>query len=129
MPTRFGPETRFDVAPVAAVPFRVAQETELERLKARLLREYLNEHPEPGFNGYLRRAANEAAALAWMSPFPLLVFPTLFEEKAEAALRHAERQAHVRLRTAELMTVWRIRNNSTRERSAGRPFSHANPTG
>jgi len=29
---------------------------------------------------------NEAAALAWITPYPALVFPGLFEEKAEAAL-------------------------------------------
>ena len=43
----------------------------------------------------MRRAANEAAALAWLTPFPLLVLPALLDEKAEAARRQAERQQTV----------------------------------
>src|SRR5262245_44001502 len=37
LPARFGPETRFEVRPVPVVPFRATAETELERLKKRLL--------------------------------------------------------------------------------------------
>ena len=40
---RFGPETRFEVKPAPPATFRATQETELERLKGRLLRERLNE--------------------------------------------------------------------------------------
>jgi len=104
VPTRFGPETRFEVRPVPPAPFRVTQETGLERLKNRLLREFLYE-AGPEFNGYVRRAANEAAALAWVTPYPLLVFPALFEEKAEAARLQGERQKSVRRRSLELLTV------------------------
>jgi len=43
----------------------------------------------------LRRAANEAAALAWVTTFPLLVFPVLFEEKTALAVRQAARQARI----------------------------------
>ena len=96
MTTRFEPETRFEVAPVPAVPFRGTQETELDRLKARLLRELLQQTPDEQFYAPLRRAANEAAALAWFTPFPLLFFPGLLEEKARAALRqgaHRQRAA------------------------------------
>lgn len=39
----------------------------------------------PQANSGLRRAANEAAALALVTPFPLLVFPGLFQEKADKA--------------------------------------------
>jgi hypothetical protein len=105
VPTRFGPETRFDVTPAPVAPFRATQETALERLKSRLLREFLDELTRPEANGYVRRAANEAAALAWVTPFPLLVFPGLFNEKANAALAQAERQVSVRRRSLELMTV------------------------
>lgn len=100
--TRFGPETRFAVRPVPAAPFRALQEDELERLKGRLLRQRLNENGVPEINLRLRRAANEAAALAWVTHFPLLVFPVLFEEKAGAALLQAQRQANVRERSREL---------------------------
>jgi hypothetical protein len=51
----------------------------------------------------LRRAANEAAALAWFTPFPLLFFPALLEEKARAALRQGARQRCVRNRSETLL--------------------------
>jgi len=103
VPARFGPETRFEVTPLPAAPFRATQETRLEELKNELLRAALYERPELG--GYVRRAANEAAALAWITPYPLLVFPALFEEKAGTALLQAERQKSVRRRSLELLAV------------------------
>ena len=105
VPTRFGPDTRFEVRAAPAAPFRAFQETEFERLKNRLLREVLNGLTAPGLNINVRRAANEAAALAWVTPFPLLVFPALFEEKAEIAMLQAERQASVFQRSPELLVV------------------------
>jgi len=105
VPTRFGPETRFEVKPVPPAPFRATQETELERLKNRLLLGLLTELDEPEVSVYVRRAANEAAALAWVTPYPLLTFPVLFEEKVETALLYAERQTSVRERSAELVLV------------------------
>lgn len=105
VPTRFGPETRFDVKPAPAAPFRAVQETRFERLKNELLDERLEELPDPTFNSYVRTAANEAAALAWVTPYPLLVFPTLFEEKADSALESAEKQEDVFERTRELLAV------------------------
>jgi hypothetical protein len=103
VPTRFGPETRFEVKPVPPAPFRATQETELERLKNQLLRGVLDDLAEPELNPYVRRAANEAAALAWVTPYPLLAFPVLFEEKVKTALLYAERQTAVRARSAELV--------------------------
>lgn|SRR5690242_18573620 len=105
VPTRFGPETRFDVKPAPAAPFRAVQETRFERLKNELLDERLEELPDPTFNSYVRTAANEAAALAWVTPYPLLVFPTLFEEKADSALESAEKQEDVFERSRELLAV------------------------
>ncbi len=101
--TRFGPDTRFEVGPRTTIPFREVQDAELERLKRRLLTERLGEVLEPGLAGYVSAAANEAAALAWVTPYPLLVFPTLFAEKADAALRRAERQEQIRLLSRELL--------------------------
>ena len=103
MTTRFEPETRFEVAPVPAVPFRGTQETELDRLKARLLHEWLQQTADEQLYAPLRRAANEAAALAWFTPFPLLFFPGLLEEKARAALRQGARQRYVRDRSESLL--------------------------
>ena len=87
---------RFGSALSVAVPFRSAHETLFERLKLRLLTQSLAERPDPDFNTPLRRAANEAASLAWATPFPMLFFPVLFEEIAEDAARHESRQREIR---------------------------------
>ena len=99
----FSPETRFELRPVAAASFRASLESEFERLKNRLLTERLVEAGQPELNAPLRRAANEAAALAWVTFYPLLVFPALFEEKSRAALRQAQRQARVYANSRELV--------------------------
>jgi hypothetical protein len=91
----FHPETHFELRPTPPAPFRATQESEFELLKNRLLTESLLAAAEPELNAAIRRAANEAAALAWVTFYPLLVFPTLFEEKIRHALVHAERQAHI----------------------------------
>ncbi|HXI69096.1 MAG TPA: hypothetical protein VNN22_01935 [Verrucomicrobiae bacterium] len=105
VPTRFGPETRFELRPVPTAPFRATQETEFERLKSQLLAQQLQQVAEVELIPPLRRAANEAAALAWVTLFPLLVFPVLFEEKTAAALRQAERQARIYANTRELVAA------------------------
>jgi hypothetical protein len=97
--TRFRPVTRFEVAPAFSVPFRGALENDLDALKARLLKEELARAGEPALNPLLRRAANDAASLAWFTPFPLLVFPLLLEEKAQEARRQEARQRQIRKRT------------------------------
>jgi hypothetical protein len=102
---RFGLETRFEVKPAPPAPFRAWHEDELENLKKRLLKERLDEVWDLESNRVVRRAANEAAALAWVTRYPLLVFPALFEEKAEVALEQAERQAEVRKLSRELLAV------------------------
>ncbi len=100
---RFEPLTRFEVTPVPAAPFRGTQETELERLKARLLLELLNQSSDAELSAPLRRAANDAAALAWTTPFPLLVFPALLEEKAQKARQHHQNQRTVLVRSRRLI--------------------------
>jgi hypothetical protein len=105
VPASFGPETRFDVKPVPPAPFRAWHEDELESLKKRLLKERLEDVWDLESNRVVRRAANEAAALAWVTRYPLLVFPALFDEKVTAALEQAERQAEVRRLSRELLAV------------------------
>jgi len=105
LPARFAPETGFDVKPAPPAPYRVEQEIKFELLKGQLLRERLEEALDPQSNPHLRRAANEAAALAWVTRYPLLLFPALFQEKAEAALVRAERQEEVRQRSRELLAL------------------------
>ena len=101
LPTRFAVETRFEVRPN---PFRAARENEFERLKTRLLAERL-QAAASDWNAPLRRAANEAAAIAWTTPFPLLMLPALFDEKAVAAIRQAQRQARIYKNSRELVFV------------------------
>ena len=105
VPAQFGPETGFEVKPNPPAPFRARQEAELERLKAQLLAERLEGCEEARLLSHLRRAANEAAALAWVTHYPLLVFPALFEEKADAALLRAKRQEQIRQRSRELLAA------------------------
>ena len=88
----FGPETRFELTPAPPAPFWVLQENRFESLKAALLGERLAGLWTPELGPIVRRAANEAAALAWVTPYPLLVFPLLFEERTEAAVGFAERR-------------------------------------
>jgi len=93
------------VRPVPAAPFRALQENHFEQLKNQLLAERLSEVWEPSRNSQVRRAANEAAALAWVTAYPLLIFPVLFEEKAAEALIMAERQERVRAESRGLLMV------------------------
>lgn len=88
-----------------AVPFARVRENPLETLKNRLLREVLRALDEPALLVPVRRAANEAAALAWLEPFPLLVFPELFAEKVHLADGQARVQSRIRNDTARLLEV------------------------
>ena len=105
LPARVAPETRFEVRPAPAAPFRVTEVNELERLKGELLWEKLEGAVGADLNARLRRAANEAAALAWTTNIPLLVFPELFEEKAVLAMHQAAKQVSIRERSRELQTA------------------------
>lgn len=78
-------------------------ETELERLKSRLLRQTLSAVASPALIPALRRAANEAAALAWLEPYPLLAFPALFQEFILTSQRRFHKQLVVKSRSAELL--------------------------
>jgi hypothetical protein len=104
IPARFEPEERFEIRPEPPAPFRAVQENEFEKLKIQLLEERLAQD-DGELSSYLRRAANEAASLAWVTAYPLLVFPALFEERANAATVQAERQQQIRRRSMELLSV------------------------
>jgi hypothetical protein len=102
--TRFGPPVRFKVRP-ASHRLAKGEAGEFERLKERLLSEELNGAPNPKAGPALRRAAMEAAAVAWTTPYPLLVFPELVWEKAAAANSYIERQETVLRRSKSLLTM------------------------
>src|ERR1051325_2570849 len=105
VPTKFGPEIGFGLRPARPALPRALEAEEFRRLKNRLLSERLEAAWEPRSNRGVSVAANEAAALAWVTPYPLLVFPVLFEEKAGAALRHARRQGEVLERSRALLVA------------------------
>jgi hypothetical protein len=103
-PPAYGAATRFGAEPKPApVPFRATLETEVEKLKNRLLQHYLSEFAEPEFNRLLRQAANEAVAVASTSAYPLLLLPALLEEKAREARKVVARQNLIRSRSELLM--------------------------
>ena len=97
--TRFAPETRFEVP---SVPFRAVDTAELDRLKDRLLLQLLAQATDAEHDALLRRAANDAVAIAWATNYPLLFFPTLLEEKAAVARRQFRRQQQIRRRSRAL---------------------------
>lgn len=105
IPVMSGPPTRFELVPSPAVPPRGATETALDALKARLLRAHLQELQHPEEHQLVRQAAAEAASMAWFTPYPLLLFPELFAEKARQALQRGQRQARVRRRSRQLLRV------------------------
>ncbi|HEX7654913.1 MAG TPA: hypothetical protein VF607_15495 [Verrucomicrobiae bacterium] len=98
----FAPETRFTVRTVPAATFRATQDDRFECLKKELLARHLAS-AKPELNVPLRRAANEAGAIAWSTLFPLLVYPALFEEKVADALRQARQQARIYAASPELI--------------------------
>jgi hypothetical protein len=102
---KFAPEIRFAVKTATTAPFRATLENDFEQLKSRLLANQLDAIERPELNAVVRRAANEAAALAWVTFHPLLVFPALFEEKTANALRQAERQARILASSRELLAA------------------------
>ncbi len=91
--------------PESPVPVPKIDENELERLKNRLLREALRPVVNTSLTAPLRRAANEAAGLAWLEPYPLLVFPTLFEELAARARQRVQKQQLVHARSEDLLAA------------------------
>ena len=48
-------------------------------------------------------AAEEASVLAWSTPYPLLVFPVLLEEKLAAARTYCRVQARIHRRSNHIL--------------------------
>ena len=97
------PLASFGPALEPPAPFTRTTESDLERLKNRILREAVARTASPALLAPLRRAANEAASLAWLEPHPLLVFPELFAEKLLLARRRAQRQERIHARMDHLI--------------------------
>ncbi|MBC8001772.1 MAG: hypothetical protein H7X97_04210 [Opitutaceae bacterium] len=81
------------------VPSKERLDARLEAFKNRLLKRILDEAPTVAFRAPLRRAANEAAALVWLTPYPLLLLPVLMDEKARVACEQIARQKQINLRS------------------------------
>jgi hypothetical protein len=103
MTTYLAEETRFNPVPTVVAPFRATLESDFEKLKARLLKNLLNEKPDPVLNTPLRRAANEAAGLAWLTPFPMLFYPALLDEKAATAAKQYAKQREIHWNSPRFM--------------------------
>ena len=88
-----------DIAPRPTSLARGRMETELDRLRDRLLQPLLDRANDVALLDSLRRAAHEAAAAAWLTPFPLLFLPALLEEKARKASLHVARQKAILRKT------------------------------
>lgn len=99
VPTRFSRPTRFNLEPTFAA-LQAQRQKAFEELKARLLTPVLDAALEPTFRRQMHLAANEAAAIAWLTPFPLLFLPALLEEKAAQVRQYAVRQEEIQ-QTAE----------------------------
>jgi hypothetical protein len=67
-------------------------------LKQRLLLERLNATLESETHALIIRQADEAAIMAWVSSYPLLLFPCLFEERAARVTRQAR---------SEMLSYWK----------------------
>lgn len=102
VPTRFESETWFDVV-IPAAPFRGAEERKLDQFKNQLMEQMSISSAKGDLLSRYQHAATEAATLAWMTPYPLLVLPVLLEEKILAAKLHAERQSVIRGKSQLIM--------------------------
>ena len=86
----------------------VRQAAYFEILVQRLLLRHLARNPALGSHARIIQEARVARALASQTPFPLLVFPCLFQERAAAALEDWRRQERL---------FW----NATKSGSSGNP--------
>jgi hypothetical protein len=102
---RFGPPARFTVRPTPAPSRFGLPNLELEVLKTRLLAEQTKVARALVPGDALRQAADEATSLAWITSYPLLVLPVLFEELVGVAATRARKQADILQRSQMLQAA------------------------
>ncbi len=95
----FDPDTEFEPELLAGEPLRAA----FAALRDALVSETLEATETLALHGPLKQAANEAAGLAWTTPFPLLVFPGLFQEKIDRTRAQQDRAQRIKAQTAEFL--------------------------
>jgi ribosomal protein L29 len=93
--TEFSTDTRFELRPTP---------DKFERLKNKLLAIRVQQAGAK-WEESMRDAANEAAAIAWTTTVPSLVFPELFEEKFAAAVTQTQRQERITRKSRELIAA------------------------
>ena len=98
----FAEEGGFELAAEYGGRNRVEQR--FAELRDELLAGELEETRTVGLHRGLKQAANEAAAIAWSTEYPLLVFPGLFAEIARRERLRADRQQRIFARSEELMS-------------------------
>ena len=110
----FEPVSRLDSNPLSASRLQTRGIEALEELKQRLLQETAWARSDSASLTWLRRAAEDAASLAWTTPFPLLVLPELFSEKAAEACVRSQRQRDIRQRSLGLTGLdhWGCRDDA-----------------
>ncbi len=104
VPMRFDRQTRFKLKPRFALWSDAQAQSAFEHLKVRLMTPVLDEASDPDLQRQLRLAANEAAAVAWTTPYPLLILPVLLQEKAAEAHQYVLRREQVQDATQLFMT-------------------------
>ena len=77
---------------------------ELEQFKQCLLGEHSRAH-DLQVHSWFSRAADDAASIAWATPYPLLVLPVLLEEKLRDARRKAELQKAIYERSQPIVAL------------------------
>lgn len=98
-------ERCFEQAPPLLMAQRGALETQPDQLKEQLLQPVLNSIQSAAVVRELRKAANEATALAWFTVCPILVLPTLLEEKVRSTLAWCARQERIRPQRTPALTA------------------------
>lgn len=95
----------------SCVHAQAAVATTFETVQRRLTQDRLRSIEDLHHAAQVRWASEEASSLAWMTGYPLLFFPSLFEEKSAAALDRARRQDEIHARSRELlgMTICQTR--------------------
>ncbi|MBI4661205.1 MAG: hypothetical protein HY735_20475 [Verrucomicrobia bacterium] len=101
---QFGPDVEFDLTPSPAIVPSETVRIRFQELQERLVRDSLSGTQNPVVRGGLQIAAHEAAALAWTTPYPLLVMPILFQEKARSFRLRLAKQHRVSAQTRRLTT-------------------------
>ncbi|MBI2946331.1 MAG: hypothetical protein HYY23_01710 [Verrucomicrobia bacterium] len=103
LPAQFAPDVEFELAPVPGVVPPETVRIKFHELQSRLVEASLIESWSQSVRGRIHQAANEAAALAWTTPYPLLVMPELFLEKARETRLRLQKQRSILMRSERLV--------------------------